>query len=76
MTIPCSIYLTFTLQTVYKIINTDVQNNGNNVTLSTFLALKANIYAHYIEQNKNDCYKIVNKKYIKATHQNSTQNNK
>ncbi|EQM01820.1 hypothetical protein D019_1228 [Vibrio parahaemolyticus VP2007-095] len=31
MIFPCSIYLTFTLQTMYKIINTDIRYYRHNV---------------------------------------------
>ncbi|TFH92614.1 hypothetical protein ELS82_05325 [Vibrio ouci] len=61
MVLPCSIYLTFTLQTMYKIINRNVRYSDQIVTNSTFLFKKKPFFAQYIEQNCSNCYKIVNK---------------
>ncbi|EGU51402.1 hypothetical protein VIOR3934_21056 [Vibrio orientalis CIP 102891 = ATCC 33934] len=66
MMLPRSIYLTFTLQIMYKIINTDVRYYDHFVTKPTFLVKKTAKCAHYIEQNTTNCYKIVN---TKRTHQ-------
>ncbi|KAB0287991.1 hypothetical protein F2P58_10980 [Vibrio fortis] len=61
MLLPCSIYLTLTLQTMYKIINTDVRYSDQIVTNTSFLVKKTANFAHYIEQKPISCYKIVNK---------------
>ncbi|TKG34408.1 hypothetical protein FCV85_06605 [Vibrio sp. F13] len=61
MLLPCSIYLTLTLQIMYKIINTDVRYYDQSVTKPTFLVKKTTNFGHYIERNTINCYKIVNR---------------
>ncbi|TMX44988.1 hypothetical protein DA100_04790 [Vibrio sp. Hep-1b-8] len=61
MMLPRSIYLTFTLQTMYKIINSNVRYSDQIVTNPSFLVKKEPFFAQYIEQKTTTCYKMVNK---------------